>query len=239
MIVENLKLKTWSFRQVEGSLQLPPGIFAEMLAAPIDVLPEFEGSPNMGTRTPRGKDHPRYGRMIYALARTLQPKLIVEVGTSAGGTAVAWAKYLHENGSGRLVCVDNNSYAKGVYPDVTERNLRRVGLASDRYELLSGDSRELVPRLAQDLKEQVDAYLVDGDHTYAGALADMEDGLPMLKQGGIMAVHDVDRGRRMREATTEHPYPVYEAFMDFTHKHDFNWCILKFIRKHLGIISVS
>jgi hypothetical protein len=80
---------------------------------------------------------------------------------------------------------------------------------------------------------------VDGDHTYEGAQRDLENGLPLLKPGGFILVHDLDRGREMPESTAGHPSPVYEAFFDFVRAHGFQYCILRFIRKHLGIIQVN
>jgi hypothetical protein len=90
-----------------------------------------------------------------------------------------------------------------------------------------------------ELKGQVDIYLVDGDHTYEGAMADMENGLPMLKRGGFILVHDIDRFRPMNEASADHPTPVYEAFNTFADGHRLNRCILRFVRKHLGVMRVN
>ena len=33
--------------------------------------------------------------------------------------------------------------------------------------------------------------------------------------------------------------PLYEALMEVVKKYGFEWCILKFIRKHLGVIRVK
>ena len=48
-------------------------------------------------------------------------------------------------------------------------------------------------------------------------------------------VHDVDRTRRMSEATREHPAPVYDAFVEFARRHAMECCVLGFVRKHLGV----
>jgi len=93
--------------------------------------------------------------------------------------------------------------------------------------------------LAKELQGKVDMYLVDGDHRYESALADIENGLLLVKPGGFILVHDVDKNRKMAEATESHPYPVYEAFKKVIDDTGFDWCILRFIRKHLGIIKVA
>src|SRR5207302_3470554 len=115
-------------------------------------------------------------------------------------------------GRGRLICVDNDTYSKNTYPTLTRRNLDKVGARQGSVDLQCGDSKVLVPELARIYRHQVDIYLVDGDHTYEGALADIRNGLPMVKPGGLLLVHDVEVNRRMDEMTPVHPHPVYEAF---------------------------
>jgi predicted O-methyltransferase YrrM len=237
-ILENFALKNWQLRSVEGPLRLDEGVFEAFLSAPFDLLPGFKGPRHKKHKDGRGKDHPRYGRFIYALAKHYAPELTVEVGTYCGGTAIGWAKAIVESGTGRLICVDNDTYSHGSYPEVARENLSRIGISPNRYELIIGNSKQIIPELAVLLKQQVDIYMVDGDHTYEGALADITNGLSMLKPGGFVLVHDIDRNRNMDERTPEHPHPVYEAFKHVINEYGFAWTTLKFVRKHLGIIQV-
>ena len=85
----------------------------------------------------------------------------------------------------------------------------------------------------------MDIYLVDGDHTFEGALADLENGRKMMRKGGFILIHDVDPGRRMDEMTAEHPAPVLEAMQKFVSEYGYKSCIVKFIRKHLGILRIE
>ncbi len=237
--LENLVLKSGKLRSIDGDLCIDREVFDTFLAAPWDLLPGFEGPPNYQLpKNGRGKDHPRYGRFVYALARHYQPQHIVEVGTFAGGTAVGFATAINQNGQGQLHCVDQDSYSNGTFPQVVKRNLARVGFPESKLQLCSGDSKEWLPKLADTLRGQVEIVLVDGDHTYDGALIDLRNALPLVKPGGFILVHDVDRRRKMDEATAEHPHPVYEAFHQVAAEERLNWCILKFIRKHLGILQV-
>jgi len=224
------------FGQIKGPLKLDKNLFHKFLATGVDPLPNFEGPKHL--KSGRGKDHPKYGRWVQAFAGYYKPDIIVEVGTYAGGTAVGWARALKTNKKGELICVDNDSYTSGIYPEITKKNILNVGLEDEKFTLKSDDSKIIIPSLAKELKGKVDIYLVDGDHNYKGALADIENGLPMLKPNGFLLVHDLDKNRKMLEATEEHPYPVYEAFTKIIDDTGFDWCILKFIRKHLGIIKV-
>jgi predicted O-methyltransferase YrrM len=234
---ENTYLRYFGIKDVDGPLTLENELVDLFLSSVEDPLPNFHGPADL--KGGRGRDHPRYGRWVYALAAFYEPEVVVEVGTYAGGTAAGWARALKENGKGRLVCIDNDTYSSGTYPAVTKRNLEEVGLEESRFDLRCGDAQEIVPRIAQELRKKVDMYLVDGDHHYERALADMGNGLPMLKSGGILLVHDVDRTRKMVEATEDHPCPVYEAFEKIVDDNDFEWCILRFIRKHLGMVRIE
>lgn len=236
LLWEKTKLKYFLRNNVEGSLQLSPEVFETFLSSPEDVAPEFIDPPNR--RTGRGKDHPRYGRWVYAFAKVIKPEIVVEVGSYAGGTAVGWAKALAENGRGTLYCIDNDSYAEGTYPGLTTQNIENVGLPKEQYRLFNGNSDKCVRDLSKTLKGKVDIFLVDGDHRYDEALTDIQNTLPLMRPGGYILVHDVDRKRKMHEATADHPEPVYEAFMNAISDNGFgNWCILKYIRKHLGVIA--
>ncbi|MCH2124913.1 MAG: class I SAM-dependent methyltransferase [Pirellulaceae bacterium] len=239
-LLENTLLRAGQIRSIEGTPCFDEQVIETFLQAPYDPLTSFEGPPNYSLqRGGRGKDHPRYGRFVYALARHYQPDYVVEVGTFAGGTAVGFANALIENGHGRLLCIDQDSYSHGTFPEVVQRNLQRVGLPSEQLQLCCGDSKTWLPDLANDLSEKVGIVLIDGDHTFAGARTDIQNALPLVKPGGLILVHDVDRGRSMDEATEAHPHPVYEAFHSVVQEQHLDWCILKFIRKHLGIIRVG
>ncbi|MFC1492577.1 O-methyltransferase [candidate division KSB1 bacterium] len=224
---------------IEGDYCFDKGVLDNFLNAPYDIAPRFIGPPGSKLRGGRGKDHPRYGRFIFAFAEFYKPQNIVEVGTYAGGTAVCWAEAMKNIPGSQLICIDNDTYSRGTYPEITRQNLAKTGLSKVHYALMNGDSRELLPDFAKKLEKIVDIYLVDGDHTYEGTRADIYNGFPMIRSGGFMLVHDLDRDRIMDEATEDHPFPVYEAFMEFINEHNFKYCILKYVRKHLGVIRID
>src|SRR5438876_11233457 len=101
----SLGFSRWTGHQ--GPLALPEGLWKAFTNAPYDICPDFKGPEGYKWKDARGKDHPRYGRFVYAFAKYLRPEFIVEVGTDTGGTAVGWARALAENGQGKLICVDS------------------------------------------------------------------------------------------------------------------------------------
>lgn len=54
-------------------------------------------------------------------------------------------------------------------------------------EFLDGDSKDTVPRITR----TYDLVLVDGDHSPAGALADLTNCWPLVATGGQLVFHDI------------------------------------------------
>jgi predicted O-methyltransferase YrrM len=224
--------------RITGPSRPDAALLALFRSVPADPLREFSGRDGL-SHGGRGRDHPRYGRFIHAFGRHVRPAEVLEVGTYAGGTAVGWARALVENGAGRLTCIDNDSYSQGIYPAKVTANLARLGLPPERVRFLNGDSRTLLPALMDELGGRVDAYLVDADHSYEGAMADLLGGRPLMRPGGWLLVHDVDHERGMPEATAQHPAPVSEAVQKFIGDERVSeWYVLEFIRKHLAVLRV-
>ena len=237
-LIEDIILSLTMKCRIEGPLRLEEGLFRLFLSIPEDPCPYFKGPTSvLGGRS---KDHPRYGRWMHAFTKFYKPDIVVEAGTNAGGTAVGIAKALVENSKGRLICVDNGEGVPKTFPDIARANIKLTGLNDLMFELICEDSRTAIPMISSRLKGKVGIYLVDAAHTFEGALEDMEDGLPMMKQGGFIMVHDIDPALKLgQEASKEHPRPVLEAFEKFARDRSLEWCILKFIRKHLGVIKVN
>jgi len=55
-------------------------------------------------------------------------------------------------------------------------------------EFLDGDSKETVPAL----RGLFDLVLVDGDHSAAGALVDLQNAWPRVRPGGILVMDDIN-----------------------------------------------
>ena len=64
-----------------------------------------------------------------------------------------------------------------------------------RSFLTKGYSHEIRQRDYSGATSILDFLSIDGDHTYAAVLQDFEDWAPLLKSGGIIAIHDARMGR--------------------------------------------
>ena len=60
-----------------------------------------------------------------------------------------------------------------------------------RRVFLDGDSRNTIPALMPEKAEAFDLVLVDGDHSYEGGMADLENTWPLVKPGGCVVFHDI------------------------------------------------
>lgn len=76
-------------------------------------------------------------------------------------------------------------------PDFVRDELRRIGHAG-HLELVAGDSRVTVPEYFRRHPDRFfDLITVDGDHSAAGATADIQNVMPRLKVGGALVFDDI------------------------------------------------
>jgi predicted O-methyltransferase YrrM len=75
---------------------------------------------------------------------------------------------------------------------------------------VDGNSRETLPRFfATNPDLQPDLILIDGDHSAAGALADVQNCLPRLAPGGYLIVDDIAGGVETVWDAMPRDYPAY------------------------------
>ncbi|MGH9161086.1 MAG: class I SAM-dependent methyltransferase [Vicinamibacteraceae bacterium] len=118
--------------------------------------------------------------VLYATVIGRRPARVLEIGTHKGGSAMIICAALDELGSGRLVCVDPR-------PLVADEDWRAI---QHRSVLLAGASPAVLTRAVEAAAGPFDLALIDGDHEYAGALADIEAVLPLLAAEAYLLFHD-------------------------------------------------
>ena len=144
--------------------------------------------------------------LLFGLAKaTGGSGIIVELGSFCGGSAAFFAKGLcsaSPTPSGKVICVDPLLGAPPWLPlpnalfTLTEitGNLAHFEV-SDLIDFQIGDSASVGavwPALP------IDILLIDGDHSYEGALRDIESWVPKLKDGGVLVFDDIDGIEEMR-----------------------------------------
>lgn len=129
---------------------------------------------------------------LRAAVRELRAEYVLEIGSLYGGTLFAW---MQDAPGCRIVSVDTGVDAfDGRHADI-EAARARWWIWADYFECalyeIRTDSRD--GATIQDVRAlgPYDFIFVDGGHTYDVALSDFNNYWPMLREGGLLAFHDI------------------------------------------------
>lgn len=131
--------------------------------------------------------------VIYGLARLVRPKIVVEIGTAKGISAIVIAQALDDNNKGKIYTIDP------VEQELVKIAIRKSGL-SHRIEYIIDYSYNAIPKLNL---PKIDFVFIDGDHSYENVLADFNLVKDSVVRGGLIVFHDVllfDGPRKVVEA---------------------------------------
>jgi predicted O-methyltransferase YrrM len=144
------------------------------------------------THLPKGWVH--HGDQILALLEQHQPRVVVELGTHYGASAIAMARVVRQWG-GTITCVD------------TWYGVPRPGRPMKPVKLLACASNCVIADVSASVRlivaetgaagrawqgPPIDALYVDADHSEAGCLADLETWGPHVRSGGLLLGDDGD-----------------------------------------------
>jgi hypothetical protein len=118
------------------------------------------------------------------------PRVVVEIGSSAGGTLALWAEVAAADAL--LVSVDVRQGPEACYSD----EALRTAAGGRRLVAVRADSRLPATRAAVDRAlggQAVDVLFVDGGHHAAVVRSDARTYGPAVRDGGLLAFHDVVR----------------------------------------------
>lgn len=141
--------------------------------------------------------------------------VIVEIGVEFGRSSAALG--LHSPKTVTHYCVDlypqNSTW--GDMAHVHRTNLAEAGYT--RFTQLQGDSSSV----GKEFKGKIDLLFIDGDHSYAGVLRDIEAWTPKVKTGGIVLFHDAAPPTNL----TPHDlhFEVQRALNDWLREHGGEW----------------
>lgn len=115
------------------------------------------------------------------------PKAIVEIGTSKGGTLWAMAKVLQ--GPRTFVCADmrNGPFGGSSISDAELTVLILSANPEAKIYICRGDSQAV--KLPENLR--ADLVFIDGDHCFNGVWADWNRYMPLTSPGGMVVFHDI------------------------------------------------
>lgn len=124
--------------------------------------------------------------------RTHVVRSYLEIGTRDGGSlevVLSNARQLSD-----VICCDTwgseyGGSGRGGHAHI--HVLMDVHGYNGRRTFLDGDSKVTVPKLQPWLAGTFDLILVDGDHSYAGGMADLVSVWPLARPGGAVVFHDI------------------------------------------------
>jgi hypothetical protein len=143
-------------------------------------------------------DSPGQEEWLYQSVLGLpDPAVIVEIG-SFKGRSTACIGYACRGTGKRVFAIDTfagndsdfrdgSEFTRGPYFDQFWGNLNRLGL-TDYVTPLCGLSADI----AQMWRTPIDLLFIDGSHEFPDVLTDFENFFPWVREGGIVAFHDVE-----------------------------------------------
>jgi caffeoyl-CoA O-methyltransferase len=117
-----------------------------------DVLAKLNRETHLKVVSPRMLSGHLQGRFLSFISKLKQPKLIVEIGTYTGYSALCLAEGLVENG--KLISIDVNEETSAFAKLFIEKTEYK-----NKIELVLADAKEFIPKF----KEEIDLVFIDAD----------------------------------------------------------------------------
>lgn len=161
----------------------------------VDALLGFLEPPSLGCIF-RPLQKPAEIRELFARVRALRPRTVLEIGTNNGGTLFLLCRAAAPDATVISVDLPSGSFGGG-YSAYRIPYYRAFAGASQRLRLLRVDSH--APRTLTAVRRALrgrplDFLFIDGDHTYQGVSQDFATFGPLVRPGGLIALHDIVPG---------------------------------------------
>jgi predicted O-methyltransferase YrrM len=134
--------------------------------------------------------------ILYALIRTLHPKVVAEIGTLFAGTTEVMARALWENGHGVIHTTD--PFGADRCPAIIAEWPSELQTITNFHPL---NSMDFFCRLEQQ-KVALNLVLVDGNHDFEFALFDLQMAARLVQPGGIIVMDNAEQSGPFRAART-------------------------------------
>ncbi len=159
----------------------------------------------------------RFGQFFYRLSQYLQPKTILELGTSLGITTAYFAKALPESEIFTMEgCPETARLAKG--------NFRDLGL--ENTSVIVGNIDHTLPDFLKKRNQKIGLAFFDANHRYEPTLRYFNDTLPFADEKSVFIFDDIYWSKEMTAAWEE-----IKAHPEVTVTVDLFWVGLVFFRR--------
>ncbi len=133
---------------------------------------------------------------IEALARTVlmtMPQNIMEIGSHRGGTMYLWCKLLNNNGKRIVVDLPSGGFG-GLDQEAIDKRNAMMKSWTGNLSIVNADSHATATyeKIRETLGgEKLDFLFIDCDHTYEGVKLDFFMYKSFVREGGLIAFHDI------------------------------------------------
>lgn len=130
---------------------------------------------------------------LFDAVSQLQPKRILEIGTARGGTLYLWTQAAAADATLCSIDLPGGRFGGG-YPECREAFYRSFARRDQVIRLLRRDShRAETVAIVREVfgGAPIDFLFIDADHTYSGVKTDFLLYGPLVRAGGLIAMHDI------------------------------------------------
>ena len=139
------------------------------------------------TIEPAGMREEEYAR-LKELLTTFRPRNTLEVGMANGGSTVIICEMLKSFGGGKHSAIDPFQSSPQGYSGRGIEKIRQAGL-EEYFDMIEDFDYLALPRLVAE-KRSFDFILLDGWHSFDYTFIDFFYADLLLKEGGVLAMHD-------------------------------------------------
>jgi predicted O-methyltransferase YrrM len=130
--------------------------------------------------------------VLSLYSKVLQPSSYLEIGVRRGKSMANVLRFSsHCKAYGFDMWITNYAGVSNPGPDFVRAEMKKLGYLGELV-LIHGDSHITVPSFVRtNIEVKFDMVLVDGDHSYEGALKDLENVAPVIKLNGVLVFDDI------------------------------------------------
>ncbi len=135
---------------------------------------------------------------LLRLVDSLKPRTVLEIGTANGGTLFLFTRFAASDAELMSIDLPWGRFGGGYSAWRSDLYVNRsFALGEQRIRLIRKDSHstESLSEVRTMLDgRSVDFLFIDGDHSYEGVRRDFEMYSPLVREGGMIAFHDICPG---------------------------------------------
>jgi len=141
------------------------------------------------------------GQRLYDVIREVEPRIMVETGVCNGFSSSVILKAMEDNGKGDLYSVDlpvnideisSEGRTGAVLPPGKGSGWAVPDALRKRWTLRVGNTYHELPKIFEEIPEQIDIFLHDSDHSYETMMFEFALAWRNLRKEGILLADNID-----------------------------------------------